>query len=409
VSNFLAIANTTAAIVQLVQTAVGADVPGATVTTTRPELLDSPAGPTVNVFLYQVTPSLARRNDDLPTRRTNGAVIQRPQAALDLHYLFTFHGDDAQLEPQRLLGSVARTLEAQPALTAALITDAVNAQQAILGASNLAAQGEPLRITQASLTLEEMSKLWSVFFQTTYVLSTAYTCQTVIIESDDVPAPALPVRDRSFAALPYVEPVITAIAPAVVTAGTALTLTVANLDEQSAQVDFGGTAVAPTSTTPGQIGVTPPATIAAGIVGVRVLQNVRPDPKSASTVTIASDAVPLVVRPTVTGPALQNVTGAGNDLRSATFVCTVAPALGAAQRASVLLVQTQPAAGAAPQAYAIDVPPRAAGSAAMTKLSVPCTGLVPGTYLVRLSVDGVESVLGLDANGKYASPAVTLA
>ena len=134
-SNFLAIANTTAAIVQLVQTAIGADVPGATVTTTRPELLDNPAGPTVNVFLYQVTPSSARRNEDLPTRRSNGTVVQRPQSALDLHYLFTFHGDDTQLEPQRLLGSVARTLEAQPALTATLITDAVNAQKAVLGAS----------------------------------------------------------------------------------------------------------------------------------------------------------------------------------------------------------------------------------------------------------------------------------
>ena len=41
----------------------------------------------------------------------------RPQAALDLHYLLTFYGNEAQLEPQRLLGSVVRTLHARPVLT----------------------------------------------------------------------------------------------------------------------------------------------------------------------------------------------------------------------------------------------------------------------------------------------------
>ena len=68
----------------------------------------------VNVFLYQVTPNAAWRNADLPTRRANGDLIQRPQAALDLHYLLTFYGDESLLQPQRVLGSVVRTLHCGP-------------------------------------------------------------------------------------------------------------------------------------------------------------------------------------------------------------------------------------------------------------------------------------------------------
>ena len=103
-SNFLAIATVTAALRQTLQAAVSADVPGASVTTHRPGAAGkSHAAPAVNVFLYQVTPNTARRNADLPTRRSNGQATQRPRAALDLHYLVSFYGDEGQLEPETRL------------------------------------------------------------------------------------------------------------------------------------------------------------------------------------------------------------------------------------------------------------------------------------------------------------------
>src|SRR5450755_3585935 len=117
-SNFLAIATATATLRTLLHDAVSGDVPGANVTTTRPDLLVSKDQPTeVNIYLYQVTPNAAYRNSDLPTRRPDGTVVQRPMAALDLHYMISFYGNENELEPQRLLGSVARTMHAQPYLT----------------------------------------------------------------------------------------------------------------------------------------------------------------------------------------------------------------------------------------------------------------------------------------------------
>src|SRR5262249_61679827 len=90
---------------------------GAGVSVTRPGAGgNAPPPPSVNLFLYQVSPNAAWRNDDLPTRRPDGRLVHRPQAALDLHYLLSFYGDDKVFEPQRLLGRVTRTLPAHPTL-----------------------------------------------------------------------------------------------------------------------------------------------------------------------------------------------------------------------------------------------------------------------------------------------------
>src|SRR5262245_29645937 len=65
----------------------------------------------VQIFLYQVTPNAAWRNMDLPTRDAGGQrVVQRPQIALDLHYLLSFYGDEELLEPQLMMGAVMRDL-----------------------------------------------------------------------------------------------------------------------------------------------------------------------------------------------------------------------------------------------------------------------------------------------------------
>ena len=78
---------------------------------------DRPPG--VNMFFFQVTPNAALRNDDLPLRRSDGTLSTRPRAAVDLHYLFTFYGDESTYEPERLLGCVVSALHARPALARA--------------------------------------------------------------------------------------------------------------------------------------------------------------------------------------------------------------------------------------------------------------------------------------------------
>jgi len=149
----------------------------------------------VQLCLYQVTPNPALRNANLPTRDPAGRVTQRPQVALDLHYLLAFYGDERDLEPQRMLGAVTRDLHANSVLLRQAIRDAINSL-GVLAGSNLDEAMEQVKVTLLPLNLEEMSKLWSVFFQTPYALSVAYQASVVLIEADDAVSSAPPVLQR---------------------------------------------------------------------------------------------------------------------------------------------------------------------------------------------------------------------
>lgn len=195
-SNSLAIATVTAALAAQVQKAIQQAVGGAEVVIGRPQnTLPGNTQHWVNLCLYQVMPNAALRNTDLPTRNPAGKITQRPQVALDLHYLLAFYGDDKDLEPQRMLGAVARDLNANPVLLRQDIRDAV-ASRPVLTGSNLDEAMEQVRITLLPLNLEELSKLWSVFFQTPYALSIAYRASVVLIDTDDAISPAPPVLQR---------------------------------------------------------------------------------------------------------------------------------------------------------------------------------------------------------------------
>ncbi len=212
-SNYLAIATVTAALQRTLQSTVGVDVEGATVTTVRPESNGSGTPDTgVNLYLYQVTPNAAWRNADLPTRRSDGTMSLRPQVALDLHYLLTFFGEESQLVPQRLLGSVARTLHTRPILTRDVISTVVDDVD-YLQNSDLSDAVELVRFTPISLSLEELSKIWSVFFQVPYRLSIAYQASVVLIEEAETPVVAQPVLEPVIDVQPSVGEDTEAVSP----------------------------------------------------------------------------------------------------------------------------------------------------------------------------------------------------
>lgn len=193
-SNALAIATVTAALAQIMRDAVQSVLPGADVLTERPD--GTPAGgPRARLFMYQVSPNGALRNNDLPTRTANGNLTKRPTVALDLHYLLAFYGDEGVLEPQRMLGAVVRDIHTKPVLMRQMIEDAITSTPSLSG-SNLADAVEQVKFTPLPLSLEELSKLWSVFFQAPYALSVAYQGTVVLIESEENVSPVLPVLRR---------------------------------------------------------------------------------------------------------------------------------------------------------------------------------------------------------------------
>jgi hypothetical protein len=194
-SNHLAIAATTATLRTLVSRAARV-VPGAEVTTVRP---DSIAGGKltrgVNLYLYLVTHNGTFENDDVPTRRTDGTLATRPRVALDLHYLVSFYGDEGRLEPQLLLGSTLATLRQQPMLTPALIREAIGASTSPdLSGSDLDQQLPRVQVVAARLTPDELARLWPVFFQSPYLLSTVFQCSVVFVDALTTPSERAPVK-----------------------------------------------------------------------------------------------------------------------------------------------------------------------------------------------------------------------
>jgi hypothetical protein len=191
-----AIAAVTSMLAHVVNVTTGADVKLG-----RPTVPVDPQPRKVQIFLYQVTPNAAWRNMDLPTRDSAGQrITQRPQIALDLHYLFSFYGDEELLEPQLMMGAVMGDLHARAVFSHARITslidDITGPRKDIIKNSQLAQSVEIIKLSPSVLTLDDMFKLWSVFSQTPYALSVAYVATVVLIEGEETLQPALPVLQR---------------------------------------------------------------------------------------------------------------------------------------------------------------------------------------------------------------------
>jgi hypothetical protein len=406
-SNHLAIATVTSALRNAVANALAADQLGmaADVTTLRPDALGSDTLKTgVNLYLYQVAFNPAFQNEDLPARRADGRLLRRPQVALDLHYLVSCFGNDADLEPQRLLGSVARTLHARPILARESITRTIQRQDAPrwIATSDLAEQIEPVRFTPLPLSLEELSKIWSVFFQTRYTLSVAYAGSVVLIESDDVAEPALPVRERHLTVAPLRQPVIEQVRTAEgegqpILAGAKLLILGRQLGGDAATVLIGGREIPARDATATRIAFDLPADLPAGPHGLQVAMPLVPGGPARG---VESNLASFVLQPRVGAASVAGIEGSGSEARAGRVVVQVAPPVGASQRAVLLLNGF----GGNTGALRFTAQPRAAAS---ETLAFPVSGVPAGEYLVRVQVDGAESALTVDDTGAYASPRVS--
>jgi hypothetical protein len=212
-SNVLAIAAVTQLLKDLINDTLingnisqvlGADF---TVTALPPDRVVSQAGaeqPTqLNLFLYRVSPNAALRNDDMPTRDRSGRITRRPRLALDLHYIVTAVSGE-ELHAEILLGYAMQLFHEQPilgretiraALELAALDDILPASFDPIRASELADQIELLKITPRTLSMDDMSKLWTAF-QASYRTTVAYEVSLVLIERELPIRPTLPVLSR---------------------------------------------------------------------------------------------------------------------------------------------------------------------------------------------------------------------
>jgi len=439
-SNYLAIATVTATLRHLVQSAIQIDVAGARVTTVRPDTNGSGTPDVgVNIFMYQAIPSLAWRNSDLRPRRPKGELTKQAQAGIDLYYLFSFYGNEIELEPQRLLGSAVRTLVDQPILTPELIREAMNNSTLdFLSRSDLADQIERVTFAPVSMNTDDLSKIWSVFLQTPYALSFAYQGSTVLIEGDKPGYGALPLRSSQFYVTPN-QPVIEQVVSdagelrgfiatsTVLIRGRRLNAEISD-DRQSSletgnpivrgkpQVKIGDAQVEVEPISGQEIRLelaTLPEIqrnrLRAGIQSLQIVYPLLPQrtPNEPERL-IASNSIPFVLSGTIVHLELLRRRDDGDSLRSGEIVMQVDLRVSPGQRIVVLLNEillNNPAA------YVFTATPPREDS---NSVNVPIWKVKAGRYLVRVQIDGAESRLQIDREpnsltfDQYVNPAIDI-
>ncbi len=417
-SNSLALAAVTSSMRYVLDRALQQPHPGtvggASVTTLHPdELATSDLASTagINVYCYLATPNHAWNLTDLPTRRSDGSAVQRPLAALDLHYLVTCYGADEALEPQRLLGRAVGALAGTSVLGRDVVTAAIDLYRtdtdtAFLVDSDLAGEVELVKLSPVPLSLEEMSKLWGVL-DTPYQLSLTYLATVVLVSADVTPRAALPVRARSISVHPTgaarVAEVATDPPGEPITLGTTLVLRGSRLlaaPGTETLVRLGQAELTPADgASPAEMRVTLSADVPAGVLGAQVVHRSPAGPGGAPpTRTLAtSNAVALMVRPVV----------GVHSVSPTEVVLDVEPPVAARQRLTLLLSRLSAPVDGEPDDVTVTLTSVPAGDPPASQITVDRGAIPDGTWLLRLQVDGAESLPESSAE-VLDSPALTL-
>lgn len=419
-ANHLAIATITATLQRTLQAAVQQDVEGSRVTTVRPSEVGNGTPETgINIFMYQVITNPGLQNIDAPTFRRRGDPAKR-QAALDLYYMFSFYGNDNELAPQRLLGSAVRTLNERRVITSGMIRDACrDSTFSYLRYSTLADQVQQINILPLDLNLEDLSKTWSVFFQTPYMLSVAYKVLVVLIEGEVSLARGLPVRGRRLEPAAYFQqPKIEQIFPETgmyqpILADSTLVIRGSQLKGLGGtEVKLFGLGLTPAKVTEGEV-LLPLSEVPAEQLraGIQSLQIHHPSQMATAEQPglrgVESAAVPFVLRPQVMSVAIASLEEGDEEDYNGELSIELNLPVDPPQRVVMALNQrfdpddpddpddpvTPPTLEQPLHSYLFD---GAVRSQTTSTLTIPIQKVQAGEYLVRVLVDGAESQLVVD-------------
>ncbi|HEX5725004.1 MAG TPA: DUF4255 domain-containing protein [Longimicrobiaceae bacterium] len=437
-SNALAIAAVTAVLRDLLNDGVidhdlSAAVGNVTVSTLPPDRIAT--GPQedsrLNLFLYHVSPNAGWRNAAYPAYDSQGRRITNPPLALDLHYLLTAYAS-AEYHREILLGYGMQLLHETPILTRDAIRRSLapvspvssaplpTAMQA-LSAADLADQVELVKLSPESLNTEEMSRLWTAF-QARYRPTAAYQASVVLIEARRPTRLSFPVRERRLYLFSLQQPVIEGVQAEAgerepIVAGSRVTLRGARLRGADTRVRIGEEEITPAAAdlSPDAITVALPAVLRAGVQGAQVVHQMLLGEPPLPHGGTASNVVAFLLRPSLGLIDFTRTSISGGRVTGDVEV-EVDPPVGRSQRVVLFLNELGAPADRAPFGYSFPLPARNAPAAPETAdaFIIRVSGVVPGTYLARLQVDGAESPLEVDVVeasptfGRYVGPTVEI-
>lgn len=342
----------------------------------------------INLFLYQTSVNAAWSNMD-PPHQTKPGERGYPPLPLNLYYLLTpYTGDQNGTLSQRLLGRAMSILYDNAILSHEFIVQIP--PQVTLQHQQI----ESVRLTLQPLSLDEMSKLWNMF-QTQYRTSVAYQAAVVLIESTRLRKTPLPVLRRG----PEDEGVTTDLMPLPaldrlelparqpsLRLGDTLTIHGSRMDGDSIRVRLRHPALPDPLTVEPLPGATPDklkiefpaedaAVYPAGFYTLAVV--VSQTPRADRPVEQGTNELPFALAPWVTIPK-EPITLATVPDERAILTLESVPDVWPKQRVSVLLGSFDSPADPHPDKG--------------NRLTFDVSHIPAGRYLVRLRIDGVDSL-----------------
>ena len=319
--------------------------------------------------------------------------------------MVSFYGDAAKFEPERMLGAVAVAVEDRPIFSAELVKRAVTDNPAALQKSDLKEALSAVRITPEMQSLDELSKMWSIFFQVPYALSATYLCSHVSIETGDDAQPALPVAAQRVFAAPMsrsaIDEVRAAEGPtAPILWGATLLIRGRRLNAPGLSLRVGERDVAlnPGAATANEISLKLEAARLGGSelpAGFHAVQTVTPPPAGGPAhLARASDAVVFALRPEVVVDNVSITATPTPESADGELTIGFSPAVVEGQTAWLLLDER---AVTDPQGVTLAPKPVAPADFPTAQLVFPFAGLRRAKFLVRAQVDGVDSAPEVDA------------
>jgi hypothetical protein len=378
----------------------------------------SAEGSRLNLFMYQVMPNPGWCNTDLPSHDGNGRRLTNPPLAMDLHYMLSAYGA-SDFHGEILLGYGALLVHRTRILTRDAIRAAfvgtggqVPPVLQLLSTAGLDGQEELIKLAMLPLSVDDISRLWMVFGEK-YRPSIAFTASVLLMRGSDATSTGLPVTRARIATTTAIHPTIDRVEPQMVTAGSGATLDLVGSDlltpDTAALFGSGESVLPDPASTPLRLRVTLPATLRAGLNTARVSQPARFE--SDLRAGPESNAAPFVLRPAfalkaaTTDPDIdvQNLTKTGSSA-SAKVTVRLVPPVG--RRQSVALLLTQPGG---PHSYSVPAPSRDADPDETTDtIAFAVEGVAQADYLVRVQVDGAQTVLASTLEGSFTGPSVSL-
>jgi hypothetical protein len=142
-----------------------------------PPVVEDVGSHTLSLFLFHIVPNPALRNErhyvERPDDRT-GPLVEAEALPLDLRYLVSVFrkagaGGGGLADPDELLtlGKAVQALHGQPSVEV---------------------PGQLARVTPEPYTMEELSRVWGLFPQTSYRTSLVYLLSPVFVALDPPPA-----------------------------------------------------------------------------------------------------------------------------------------------------------------------------------------------------------------------------